>query len=194
MHRVATKAITPDQATEEDDAIARHLARTLMGENPGFTSALPLVGPALVEELRKLPDYAEDELPEEIDSANPRAAMVYVCRTFLHGIYDMVRTLTKADEMTPEKLSETVNSTAALWTLRSTGRRPTNSTERSETGHGRLRIELQRRMLQGLQFQGGASAQSSERRGDGRDLREGRPQHDASRRSARRGHDERRGV
>ena len=43
MHRVATKAITPDQATEEDDAIARHLARTLMGENPGFTSALPLV-------------------------------------------------------------------------------------------------------------------------------------------------------
>ena len=32
MHRVATKAITPDQATEEDDAIARHLARTLMGE------------------------------------------------------------------------------------------------------------------------------------------------------------------
>ena len=57
MHRVATKAITPDQATEEDDAIARHLARTLMGENPGFTSALPLVGPALVEELRKLPDY-----------------------------------------------------------------------------------------------------------------------------------------
>ena len=41
MHRVATKAITPDQATEEDDAIARHLARTLMGENPGFTSALP---------------------------------------------------------------------------------------------------------------------------------------------------------
>ena len=39
MHRVATKAITPDQATEEDDAIARHLARTLMGENPGFTSA-----------------------------------------------------------------------------------------------------------------------------------------------------------
>ena len=127
MHRVATKAITPDQATEEDDAIARHLARTLMGENPGFTSALPLVGPALVEELRKLPDYAEDELPEEM-------------------------------------------------------------------GHGRLRIELQRRMLQGLQFQGGASAQSSERRGDGRDLREGRPQHDASRRSARRGHDERRGV
>lgn len=65
MHRVATKAITPDQATEEDDAIARHLARTLMGENPGFTSALPLVGPALVEELRKLPDYAEDELPED---------------------------------------------------------------------------------------------------------------------------------
>lgn len=121
MHRVATKAITPDQATEEDDAIARHLARTLMGENPGFTSALPLVGPALVEELRKLPDYAEDELPEEIDSANPRAVMVYV-PTFLHGIYDMVRTLTKADEMTPEKLSETVNSTAALWTLRFTGR------------------------------------------------------------------------
>ena len=75
------------------------------------------------EELRKLPDYAEDELPEEIDSANPRAVMVYVCRTFLHGIYDMVRTLTKADEMTPEKLSETVNSTAALWTLRFTGRR-----------------------------------------------------------------------
>ena len=111
MHRVATKAITPDQATEEDDAIARHLARTLMGENPGFTSALPLVGPALVEELRKLPDYVEDELPEEVDS-----------RTFLHGIYDMVRTLTKADEMTPEKLSETVNSTAALWTLRFTGR------------------------------------------------------------------------
>ena len=48
--------------------------------------------------------------------------MVYVCRTFLHGIYDMVRTLTKADEMTPEKLSETVNSTAALWALRFTGR------------------------------------------------------------------------
>ena len=52
-----------------------------------------------------------------------KAITVYVCRTFLHGIYDMVRTLTKADEMTPEKLSETVNSTAALWTLRFTGRR-----------------------------------------------------------------------
>ncbi len=123
MHRVANKAITPDQATEEDDAIARHLARTLMGENPGFTSALPLVGPALVEDLRRLPDYGEDKLPEEIDAANPRAVMVYVCRTFLHGIYDMVRTLTKDDEMTPEKLSETVTATAAFWTLRLTGRR-----------------------------------------------------------------------
>lgn len=123
MHRVSNKAITPDQATEEDDAIARHLARTLMGENPGFTSALPLIGPALVDDLRRLPDYSEEKLPEEIDAANPRAVMVYICRTFLHGIYDMVRTLTKDDEMTPEKLSETVSATAAFWTLRLTGRR-----------------------------------------------------------------------
>ena len=100
-----------------------HLGRAPPHAPRSHEGHLPLVGPALVEELRKLPDYAEDELPEEIDSANPRAVMVYVCRTFLHGIYDMVRTLTKADEMTPEKLSETVNSTAALWTLRFTGRR-----------------------------------------------------------------------
>ncbi len=126
MHRVASKALTPDQATEEDDAIARHLARTLMGENPGFTVSLPLVGPSLVDELRKLPEYADDKLPEEIDGANPRAVMVYVCRTFLHGIYDMVRDLSKANEMTPEKLSETVNATAAQWTLRFTGRRAEN--------------------------------------------------------------------
>ena len=39
MHRVATKAITPDQATEEDDAIARHLARTLMVAVTLFRSA-----------------------------------------------------------------------------------------------------------------------------------------------------------
>ena len=65
MHRVATKAITPDQATEEDDAIARHLARTLMGENPGFTSALPLVGPALVEELCELAGSGNVAVTEE---------------------------------------------------------------------------------------------------------------------------------
>ena len=44
---------------------AFHLARTLMGENPGFTSALPLVGPALVEELRELAGPGNVAVTEE---------------------------------------------------------------------------------------------------------------------------------
>lgn len=123
MHRVAMKELTPDQATEEDDAVARHLARTLMGENPGFTMAIPLCGPALVDKLRAtVPDYADDRLPEDIDRANPRAVAVYVCRDFLHAIYDMVRGIGHRADMSRAVIDESVRATAAFWTLRFTGR------------------------------------------------------------------------
>ncbi len=126
MRRVSVHELTPDQATEEDDAVARHLARTLMGENPGFTMALPLCGPALIDHLRAtVPAYADDQLPEDIDHANPRAVAVFICRDFLHAIYNMVRDLGKQPDMTRAMLDQAVNATAAFWVARLSGRSTT---------------------------------------------------------------------
>lgn len=126
MRRVSMHELTPDQATEEDDAVARHLARTLMGENPGFTMALPMCGPTLIDHLRAtVPAYAAEQLPDDIDRANPRAVAVYVCRDFLRAIYNMVRDLSQHPEMTRAMLDQGVNATAAFWAARLAGRSTT---------------------------------------------------------------------
>lgn len=126
MRRVSMHELTPDQATEEDDAVARHLARTLMGENPGFTMALPMCGPTLIDHLRvTVPAYADEQLPDDIDRANPRAVAVYVCRDFLRAIYNMVRDLSQHPEMTRAMLDQGVNATAAFWAARLAGRSTT---------------------------------------------------------------------
>ena len=122
MHRVATKAITPDQATRRTMPLrvtspARSWVR-IPASRARFRSSVPRSS----RSCASFPTMPRTSSPRR-STVPIRAPSWSTCRTFLHGIYDMVRTLTKADEMTPEKLSETVNSTAALWTLRFTGRR-----------------------------------------------------------------------
>ena len=74
--------LTPDEAAERDDAAVRAMARVLMGENDAVTTELPYVGGALVEKLRA----AEPQLFEGVESDNPRALMVGVCRRFMKEI------------------------------------------------------------------------------------------------------------
>lgn len=124
MRLVAMKEITVETATDEDDAVARHLARTLMGENDGFVLSIPLKGDALIEELQtRFPEeFGKDALPEEVEAANPRSVLVYVCRAYIQAVYHMVQELGMREDFDAEMLDREVKALAAFWANRFLGR------------------------------------------------------------------------
>ena len=89
IQKVANKEMTPDEATQYDQVLARHLARTLMGENGGFAMRLPYQGVALLEKIQsEWPALFDDKAMKDqgIDPTNPRALMVFVTTRFMAEI------------------------------------------------------------------------------------------------------------
>lgn len=117
MRSVAMKSMTGDEAAEADDALARHLARTLMDENDACRLNIPVKGVALVEMLKvHAPEKCDpSHLPKDADPSNPRAVLVGVCRAFLQDVYHLINELAKRDDFTPELLKTQTEGLAAQW-------------------------------------------------------------------------------
>lgn len=124
MRSVAMKTMTGDEAAEADDALARHLARTLMDENDACRIALPKKGAALVEMLQKqAPEKCDPaHLPKDADPNNPRAVLVGVCRAFLQDVYRLINALGQREDFTPELLKTETEALAAQWSNLFVGR------------------------------------------------------------------------
>ena len=125
MRQVSMGEMTSEHATEYDDAMARHLARSLMGENDGFEMRIPYVGTALVEMLQTehAAYYGRDALPKEIDRDNPRSVLVFVCRDFVRSVYTMLQEVGRREDLTAKVLEAEVVTLAAYWTNRFFGRK-----------------------------------------------------------------------
>ncbi len=122
IQKVANKEMTPDEATQYDQVLARHLARTLMGENGGFAMKLPYQGVALLEKIQsEWPALFDDKAMKDqgIDPTNPRALMVFVTTRFMAEIYHNISITTKTDD---DKVAEAIRinsqAIAALWRRR----------------------------------------------------------------------------
>ena len=125
MRQVSMGEMTSEHATEYDDAMARHLARSLMGENDGFEMRIPYVGTALAEMLQTehAAYYGRDALPKEIDRDNPRSVLVFVCRDFVRSVYTMLQEVGRREDLTAKVLEAEVVTLAAYWTNRFFGRK-----------------------------------------------------------------------
>ena len=122
IQKVANKEMTPDEATQYDQVLARHLARTLMGENGGFAMKLPYQGVALLEKIQsEWPALFDDKAMKDqgIDPTNPRALMVFVTTRFMAEIYQNISITTKTDD---DKVAEAIRinsqAIAELWRRR----------------------------------------------------------------------------
>lgn len=125
MRQVSMGEMTSEHATEYDDVMARHLARSLMGENDGFEMRIPYVGTALVEMLQTehAAYYGRDALPKEIDRDNPRSVLVFVCRDFVRSVYTMLQEVGSREDLTAKVLEAEVVTLSAYWTNRFFGRK-----------------------------------------------------------------------
>ena len=125
MREVSMGQMTSEHATEYDDVVARHLARSLMGENDGFDMRIPYVGSALVEMLQTehAAYYGRDALPQDIDRDNPRSVLVFVCRDFVRAVYTMVQELGQREDLNAQVMQTEVNTLSAYWTNRFFGRK-----------------------------------------------------------------------
>ncbi len=123
MREVSLGKMTADEASEADDALARHLARSLMGENPGFVMKIPFMGETLIEIVKgHCPEQFTDDALAGIETANPRAMMVYVCRLFVRDCYFSLTAVGSSGNITLENLQTESMSRAALWRKRLTQR------------------------------------------------------------------------
>lgn len=116
MRQVGLQELTSDQAAESDDVMARHLARTLMGENDGFIVQLPRQGMAIVEGVKaQLPLHFTADALAGVDTENPRAMMVYVCRLFVRECYHSITAVGSRPDFKPEMMREESMAHSALW-------------------------------------------------------------------------------
>lgn len=119
MRQVALKELTVDQAADLDDAIARHLARTLMGENLHFRMRLPYQAMPLVDMVRaKEPKLFAPDALAGVDQANPRAMMIYLCREFVKECYFAITAVGSRENFTAEMVRDEGLALCALWCRR----------------------------------------------------------------------------
>ncbi|MCF0254656.1 MAG: hypothetical protein HUK26_10025 [Duodenibacillus sp.] len=135
LGRVAARKMTADQAADMDGALARHLARALMGENPEFAPAegfsgepcarsLASVHPALYKELCRAAACARaraEGKPEPVIGApepeNPRERMVIAVRAFMQDVHAALRCAFAAGGATRESAEAAVAEVAGRYAL-----------------------------------------------------------------------------
>ena len=91
--QVSRKVMEADKARDMDDALARHLARALMGENPEFKcvdgwSGMPCAIALSTVEPKRFAALKEAE--GGVDIANPRVMMVLGATAFYRAVYDAI--------------------------------------------------------------------------------------------------------
>lgn len=91
--QVSRKVMEADKARDMDDALARHLARALMGENPEFKgvdgwSGMPCAIALSCVEPKRFAALKDAEA--SVDMANPRVMMVLGATAFYRAVYEAI--------------------------------------------------------------------------------------------------------
>lgn len=120
---VSTGKMTSDRARDMDDALAKHLARALMGENPEFEAAGGFSGlpcaQALVSVDRDLYDDLWKNEPQQ-NPDNPRILMVRCTTVFYRSIYCAIRQAMTQENVTQETVKAAVACIVDRWALAAT--------------------------------------------------------------------------
>lgn len=90
---VSSGKMTADRAGDMDDALAKHLARALMGENPEFAPAHNWSGWPCARSLASVDEEFFSQLfgADLSEPDNPRILMVQAATVFYRAIYRVIR-------------------------------------------------------------------------------------------------------
>ena len=90
---VSSGKMTADRARDMDDALAKHLARALMGENPEFAPARGWSGWPCARSLAVVDEHSFSQLfgADNAQLDNPRVLMVQAATVFYRAIYSVIR-------------------------------------------------------------------------------------------------------
>lgn len=118
--KVASHAFGADQAKAMDDALARHLARALMGENPQFTPAAKWSGEPCAKSLAHCAGSfyekvkAEEKNPDE---GNPRVVMVLAVTAFERNLYAAIEAEFQKSDVSEASVRAAVSSVVDRYAL-----------------------------------------------------------------------------
>ena len=118
--QVARQVMKGDKARDMDDALARHLARALMGENPQFRAvpgwsgmpcalSLASVEPKMFAKIKDAEEHA--------DMSNPRFVMVAATSAFTREVCDLSRQEVQKQGATQASVQAAVNGLAERFAL-----------------------------------------------------------------------------
>lgn len=118
--QVARQVMKADKARDMDDALARHLARALMGENPQFRAvpgwsgmpcalSLAAVEPEMFARIKDAEEHA--------DMSNPRFVMVAATSAFTRKVCDLIFQEVQRPGATQSSVQSAVNNLAGRFAL-----------------------------------------------------------------------------
>lgn len=118
--KVATHTLKADQAKAMDDALARHLARALMGENPQFSAAENWSGLPCAQSLAHCAGSFYDEVrkaEKQCDENNPRVVMVLAVTAFERALYQAIEEQFRKEDVSEKSVREAVSRVVDLYAL-----------------------------------------------------------------------------
>lgn len=118
--QVSRKVMTAEKARDMDDALARHLARALMGENPEFKgvdgwSGMPCAIALSCVEPKRFAALKEAE--GSADIANPRVMMVLGATAFYRAVYDAITEAVSREGATQETVQRAMSCVVDAYAL-----------------------------------------------------------------------------
>ena len=120
---VSTGKMKSDRARDMDDALAKHLARALMGENPEFEPASGFSGLPCAHALLSVDRNLYDDLwkndPEQ-NPDNPRILMVRCTTVFYRSVYRAIREAMDQEGVTQETVKTAIARVVDRWALAAT--------------------------------------------------------------------------
>lgn len=117
---VARKKMAPDKARDMDDALARHLARALMGENPQFQAVPDWSGMPCARSLSAVDQAVFDSLltaEKSADMKNPRLVMVLAMTAFVRALYQALEDAVQAADVSEETVRVAMRAQADRYAL-----------------------------------------------------------------------------
>ncbi len=114
--KIVSNGMHANCAREMDEALAKRLARALMGENSDFAPAVGWSGIKCAESLREVFDRIWGKEPEA-DPANPRILMVRAAMTYIEALYVIIKSEINKEGTTRESVRQVLLKTAGVWAL-----------------------------------------------------------------------------
>lgn len=118
--KVATHALESDQAKAMDDALARHLARAFMGENPQFTAAQNWSGLPCAQSIAHCAGSLYEEVKKaekNCDENNPRVVMVLAITAFERAVYKAIQEEFQKKAVSQNSVKEAISRVVDLYSL-----------------------------------------------------------------------------